>query len=37
VSAKMKAALIADRRDVQTLHVWLSRPFQSELATGMKP
>jgi len=33
---KMKAALIADRRDVQTLHVWLSRPFDPELAAWME-
>jgi hypothetical protein len=32
----MKAALIADRRDVQTLHVWLSRPFHPELAAWME-
>jgi len=31
---KMKATLIADRRDVQTLHVSQSRPFHSELAAG---
>jgi len=32
----MKAALIADRRDVQTLHVWLSRRFHPELAAWME-